>query len=76
LDDFSCLVASVLVTLAEGRAARRNTESLGHRDLWWQRWSWITERAVSDDAPDREWREREERARARALRWEASVSEG
>jgi hypothetical protein len=24
------------------------------RDLWWQRWSWITERAVSDDAPDRE----------------------
>jgi len=22
---------------------------LGHRDHWWQRWSWVVERALSDD---------------------------
>ncbi|MFJ3035296.1 hypothetical protein ACIPC2_12895 [Curtobacterium pusillum] len=42
-------VASVVVTLVEGRRARRNTEFLGHRDHWWQRWSWVVERALSDD---------------------------
>ncbi|WP_439693502.1 hypothetical protein ACRQ4B_04510 [Curtobacterium sp. SP.BCo] len=47
-------VASVVVTVLEGRRARRNTEFLGHRDLWWQRWSWVVERAVSDDRRQRE----------------------
>ena len=42
-------VASVVVTVLEGRRARRNTEFLGHRDHWWQRWSWVVERAMSDD---------------------------
>lgn len=45
----SVAVASVVVTLLEGRLARRNTEFLGHRDTWWQRWSWVVERALSDD---------------------------
>ncbi|WFR67866.1 hypothetical protein P9139_05585 [Curtobacterium flaccumfaciens] len=51
-------VASVIVTVIEGRRARRNTERLGHRDHWWQRWSWVVERALSDD---------ERRRRAAAL---------
>ncbi|MDP4334010.1 hypothetical protein Q7F20_11585 [Curtobacterium sp. A7_M15] len=42
-------VASVVVTVVEGRRARRNTEFLGHRDHWWQRWSWVVERALSAD---------------------------
>lgn len=42
-------VVSVVVTLVEGRRARRNTEFLGHRDTWWQRWSWVVERALSTD---------------------------
>lgn len=46
----SALVASVL----DGRAGRRNTEFLGHRDLWWQRWSWVADRATSDDVRQRE----------------------
>jgi hypothetical protein len=47
-------VASVVVTVVEGRRARRNTESLGHRDHWWQRWSWLVERALSDDPQQRD----------------------
>jgi hypothetical protein len=43
-------VAALVVTVSEGRAARRNTEFLAHRDQWWNRWTWIAERAVSDDA--------------------------
>ena len=39
------LVASVL----DGRAGRRNAEFSVHRDLWWQRWSWVADRATSDD---------------------------
>ncbi|WP_148286982.1 hypothetical protein [Curtobacterium sp. B18] len=42
-------VASVVVTVVEGRRARRNTEFLGHRDHWWQRWSWVVERVLSTD---------------------------
>ncbi|KQS06032.1 hypothetical protein ASG04_15760 [Curtobacterium sp. Leaf183] len=40
-------VGATFVTLREGRAMRRNTEFLAHRDQWWQRWSWVTERALS-----------------------------
>jgi hypothetical protein len=47
-------VASVVVTVVEGRRARRNTEFLGHRDHWWQRWSWVVERALSDDERGRD----------------------
>ncbi|MGU3411918.1 hypothetical protein ACLBWP_17600 [Microbacterium sp. M1A1_1b] len=46
-------VAATVVTLREGRAMRRNTEFLAHRDQWWQRWSWVTERALSDQADRR-----------------------
>jgi hypothetical protein len=42
-------VASVVVTVAEGRAARRNTEFLAHRDQWWNRWTWIAEQLASND---------------------------
>jgi hypothetical protein len=47
-------VASVVVTVAEGRAARRNTEFLAHRDQWWNRWTWIAERAHAPDAATRD----------------------
>lgn len=47
-------VASVVVTLVEGRLARRNTEFSGHRDTWWQRWSWVVERALSADERQRD----------------------
>lgn len=47
-------VASVVVTVVEGRRARRNTESLGHRDHWWQRWSWVVERVMSGDERQRD----------------------
>ncbi|WP_144715307.1 hypothetical protein [Curtobacterium pusillum] len=47
-------VASVVVTVSEGRRARRNTEFLGHRDHWWQRWSWVVERALSGDERQRD----------------------
>ncbi|PZF08152.1 MULTISPECIES: hypothetical protein [unclassified Curtobacterium] len=43
------LVASVL----DGRAGRRNAEFSAHRDLWWQRWSWVADRATSDDEGQR-----------------------
>lgn len=43
---------SVVVTVVEGRRVRRNTAFSVHRDLWWQRWSWVVERALSSD-PDR-----------------------
>ncbi|OII05937.1 hypothetical protein [Curtobacterium sp. MCBA15_005] len=43
------LVASVL----DGRAGRRNAEFSVHRDLWWQRWSWVADRATSDDEGER-----------------------
>jgi len=43
------LVASVL----DGRAGRRNAEFSVHRDLWWQRWSWVADRATSDDEGQR-----------------------
>jgi hypothetical protein len=32
-------VAALVVNVADGRAGRRNTEFLAHRDQWWQRWS-------------------------------------
>jgi len=44
--------ASVVVTLIEGRRTRRNTEFSVHRDLWWQRWTWVVERALSRDPDD------------------------
>ncbi|MDM7886028.1 MULTISPECIES: hypothetical protein [Curtobacterium] len=44
--------ASVVVTVLEGRRMRRNTEFSVHRDLWWQRWSWVVERANSGDPHD------------------------
>jgi hypothetical protein len=47
-------VASLVVTVLEGRRARRNTKFLAHHDHWWQRWSWITERALSPDVHDRD----------------------
>jgi hypothetical protein len=47
-------VASVVVTVVEGRRARRNTEFLGHRDHWWQRWSWVVERVMSGDERQRD----------------------
>ncbi|ROP63924.1 hypothetical protein EDF55_2688 [Curtobacterium sp. ZW137] len=47
-------VAATVVTVLEGRAARRNTGSLAHRDLWWQRWSWVAERACSSEPSGRE----------------------
>lgn len=43
------LVASVL----DGRAGRRNAEFSVHRDLWWQRWSWVADRATSDEEAKR-----------------------
>jgi len=43
---------SVVVTVVEGRRMRRNTEFSVHRDLWWQRWSWVVERALSGDPAD------------------------
>ncbi|MFK4482070.1 MULTISPECIES: hypothetical protein [unclassified Curtobacterium] len=42
-------VGALVVSVVNGRAGRRNTEFLGHRDLWWQRWSWVADRATSDD---------------------------
>ncbi|WP_022903651.1 hypothetical protein [Curtobacterium sp. B8] len=42
-------VASLVVTVVEGVRARRHTKFLAHHDHWWQRWSWIAERALSDD---------------------------
>ncbi|WIE72518.1 hypothetical protein [Curtobacterium sp. MCJR17_020] len=42
-------VGALVVSVVDGRAGRRNTEFLGHRDLWWQRWSWVADRATSDD---------------------------
>lgn len=47
-------VGALVVSVVDGRAGRRNTEFLGHRDLWWQRWSWVADRATSDDARQRE----------------------
>jgi hypothetical protein len=47
-------VVSVVVTLVEGRRARRNTDLSGHRDTWWQRWSWVVERALSPDERQRD----------------------
>lgn len=44
--------ASVVVTVVEGRRTRRNTEFSVHRDLWWQRWTWVVERALSRDPDD------------------------
>ncbi|MET3637321.1 MULTISPECIES: hypothetical protein [Curtobacterium] len=44
--------ASVVVTVLEGRRMRRNTEFSVHRDLWWQRWTWVVERALSQDPDD------------------------
>ncbi len=44
--------ASVVVTVLEGRRMRRNTEFSVHRDLWWQRWTWVVERALSGDPHD------------------------
>ncbi|KTR51611.1 MULTISPECIES: hypothetical protein [Curtobacterium] len=44
--------ASVVVTVVEGRRTRRNTEFSVHRDLWWQRWTWVVERALSRDPVD------------------------
>ncbi|WP_217638260.1 hypothetical protein [Curtobacterium sp. UNCCL20] len=42
-------VAALVVSVADGRAGRRNTEFLAHRDQWWNRWSWVAERATSQD---------------------------
>jgi len=42
-------VAALVEHIADGRAGRRNTEFLAHRDQWWQRWSWVAERTTSDD---------------------------
>ncbi|OIH92582.1 hypothetical protein [Curtobacterium sp. MCBA15_001] len=42
-------VGATVVTLREGRAMRRNTEFLAHRDQWWQRWAWIADRALCSD---------------------------
>lgn len=47
-------VGALVVSVVNGRAGRRNTEFLGHRDLWWQRWSWVADRATSDDVRQRE----------------------
>lgn len=46
-------VGALVVSVVDGRAGRRNTEFLGHRDLWWQRWSWVADRATSDDESQR-----------------------
>jgi hypothetical protein len=48
------VVAATVVTVLDGRAARRNTEFLAHRDLWWQRWSWVADRTTSLDVHHRE----------------------
>ena len=40
-------VVSVAATVLEARASRRNTETLAQRSAWWERWSWIAERAFS-----------------------------
>lgn len=45
-------VAALVVTVREGRALRRNTDFLAHRDQWWKRWSWVVDRAVSADDHD------------------------
>jgi hypothetical protein len=47
-------VASLVVTIVEGVRARRHTKYLAHHDHWWQRWSWIAKRALSDDPADRD----------------------
>ncbi|MFJ4295251.1 hypothetical protein [Curtobacterium sp. NPDC089689] len=41
-------VASLVVTVLEGVRARRHTKYSAHHDHWWQRWSWIAERALSN----------------------------
>lgn len=46
-------VGATGVTLREGRAMRRNADFSAHRDQWWQRWSWVTERALSDQSGSR-----------------------
>lgn len=45
-------VASLVVTIVEGVRARRHTKFLAHHDHWWQRWSWIAERALSEAERD------------------------
>lgn len=45
-------VASLVVTVVEGVRARRHTKFLAHHDHWWQRWSWIAERALSESEHD------------------------
>ncbi len=44
----------IVVTVVEGRRTRRNAEFSVHRDLWWQRWSWVADRALSADVTERE----------------------
>ena len=45
---------SIVVTVVEGRRTRRDAEFSVHRDLWWQRWSWVADRALSADVTERE----------------------
>lgn len=55
-------IAALGVTMGEGRAVRRNTEFLAHRDQWWKRWSWVADdhwmflalHEHADHAPGRE----------------------
>jgi hypothetical protein len=46
-------VVSVAATVLEARASRRNTRILAERSGWWERWSWIAERAWSRSRADR-----------------------
>jgi hypothetical protein len=46
-------VGALIASVMDGRAGRRNTEFLGHRDMWWQRWTWVAERATSNDSSSR-----------------------
>lgn len=47
-------VATLVVSVIDRRAVLRNTKSSVHRDTWWQRWSWVADRATSGDERERD----------------------
>ncbi len=47
-------VGTLIVSVIDRRAVLRNTKSSVHRDTWWQRWSWVADRATSNDERERD----------------------
>jgi hypothetical protein len=47
-------VTGAVLAAVEARAWRRNAKSLAEQTGWWDRWSWIADRASSEDPSVRE----------------------